>query len=204
MVAAGLMLISGNRAVLWLSWGELAEIGPQAFKALSQGAGGLALLFIAVGLPLGAILVAAGGARLFPASVPVGRVLWPVFLIHIIYFTYHGVAAFRYRDVPSLPFAILGWFFMVLFLALVWTWARNRPSLKPKRQRAADLQMAGGLCFFTAAWQACGLAEAPGFAASPELAQKLANQSFIVGQAMAVQIFAALGFILLLLAMREA
>jgi len=202
MAAGGLLLMLGDTAFLWLSREELTGIGPQAFKTLWHGAGGLALLYIAGGLPLGAILLAAGGARIFPASVRAGRVLWPVLLIGIAYFTYHGVAAFRYTTVPFVPFAMLGLFLLVLFLALVWSWAAKRTNLEPQRQRALDLQLAGGLCFFTAAWEVCGLAGAPGFAAYPELAQKLANQSFILGQASAVQTFIIFGFIFLLLAMR--
>jgi hypothetical protein len=62
--------------------------------------------------------------------------------------------------------------------------------------------LGAGLCFFGAAWQACGLAGAPGFALYPEIVQKLGNQSFVAGQAFAVHIFVILGFVLLLLAMR--
>jgi hypothetical protein len=202
MIAGGFLLIVGAPALIWLFRGELASLGPRVLTTLWYGAGGLALLYFTAGLPLGAILLAAGGARLFPASERARRVLLPLLGIQLVYFTYHAIAAFRYTSVPFLLFALMGCLFVVLFVALVWVWARRRPSLEPERQRVADLQLGGGLCFFTAAWQTCGLAGAPGFAVYPELAQKLANQSFLVGQLLAVQVFTALGFVFLLLAMR--
>lgn len=63
---------------------------------------------------------------------------------------------------------------------------------------------AAGLCFFTSAWQPCGLAGPPGFGLYPELVRGHDGASFLVGQALAVNIFALLGFAFLLLAMRFA
>ena len=202
LVAGGLLLIISAPAIIWLFRGELADLSPRVLKTLWYGAGGLALLYFSAGLPLGAILLAAGGAYMFPASGRARRILLPILGIQLVYFTYHAIATFRYTSVPFLLFALIGCVFLVLFLALVWSWAHRRQSLEPERQRVADLQLGGGLCFFTAAWQTCGLAGAPGFAAYPELAQKLGNQSFLVGQLLAVQVFTALGFFFLLLAMR--
>jgi hypothetical protein len=202
MIAGGLLLILSAPAVIWLFRGELADLGPRVLMTLWYGAGGLALLYFTAGLPLGAILLAAGGARLFPASERAGRVLLPLLGIQLAFFTFHAIRLMLDWSIPFLVFALMGCLFVILFLALVWIWARRRPSLEPQRQRVADLQLGAGLCFFSAAWQACGLAGAPGFAIYPELVQKLANQSFVTGQALAVQVFIVLGFVFLLLAMR--
>ena len=69
---------------------------------------------------------------------------------------------------------------VVLFLALVCVWVRGRSRLGPGRQRVVDLQMGGGLCFFIAAWQACGLAGRLASRSYPDRAATLKNQSFLV------------------------
>jgi len=201
MVVGGLVLILGAPTLIWVFRGELAETSPRVLSSLWYGMGGLVLLYLTAGLPLGAILLAAGGARLYSAE-RAGRVLLPLLGIQLVFFMFHAVRLKLDWNVPFLLFALMGSLFVILFLALVWVWARHRPSLEPQRQRVADLQLGGGLCFFSAAWQACGLAGAPGFAMYPEIVQKLGNQSFVVGQAFAVQFFIALGFVFLLLAMR--
>lgn len=202
MVVGGLLFILGAPAVIWLLRAELADLGPRVLMTLWYGAGGLVLLYFTAGLPLGAILLAAGGARLYPAAERAGRVLLPLLGIQLVFFTFHAIRLMLDWSIPFLLFALLGCLFVILFLALVWVWARGRPSLEPQRQRVADLQLGAGLCFFSAAWQACGLAGAPGFAMYPEIVQKLGNQSFVAGQALAVQVFIVLGFAFLLLAMR--
>jgi hypothetical protein len=105
-------------------------------------------------------------------------------------------------EISFMLFAVMGFIFISLFLTLVGIWMLKRPSLKPQRQRVADLQLAAGLCFFSAAWQSCGLLGAPGFAMYPEIVLKLGNQSFIAGQALATQFFIILGFVFLLISMR--
>jgi hypothetical protein len=202
LIIGGLLLIIGSPVLIRLFYDTLTEVGPRVFISFWDNNGGLLLLYFTAGLPFGAILLAAGGARLFPAAKSAGPILLPLLGIELIYFTYHAIRFNFDLGIPRLLFAVIGCLFIILFIALVWFWARSRPSLAPGRQRVADLQLGAGLCFFSAAWQACGLASAPGFAIRPELVQKLANQSFIFGQVLAIQVFMALGFIFLLLAMR--
>jgi hypothetical protein len=202
IVICSLLLIVGAPVLIRLFFDTLTEVGPRALISFWDNNGGLLLLYFTAGLPLGAILLAAGGARLFPAAKSAGPVLLPLLAFELIYFTYHATRFNFDLGIPRLLFAAIGCLFNVLLIGLVWFWARSRPSLAPERQRVTDLQLGAGLCFFSAAWQACGLASAPGFAIRPELVQKLANQSFIFGQVLAVQVFMALGFIFLLLAMR--
>jgi hypothetical protein len=202
LIIGGLLLIIGSPVLIRLFFNTLTEVGPRVFISFWDNNGGLLLLYFTAGLPLGAILLAAGGARLFPAAKSAGPILLPLLGIELIYFTYHAIRFNFDLGIPRLLFAVIGCLFIILFIGLVWFWARSRPSLAPGRQRVVDLQLGAGLCFFSAAWQACGLASAPGFAIRPELVQKLANQSFIFGQVLAIQVFMALGFIFLLLAMR--
>jgi len=201
MVAGGLLLILGAPTLIWLLRDALVDLSPRDLVLRGYGMGGLLLLFLTAGLPLGALLLAAGGARLYSAE-RAGRVLLPLLGIELLYFAFHAIRLMLDLNIPFLLSALMGGLFVVLFLALVWIWARKRPGLTPQRRRAADLQLGAGLCFFNAAWQACGLAGAPGFALYPEMVQKLGNQSFVAGQALAVQVFIALGFVFLLLAMR--
>jgi hypothetical protein len=202
MVVVGLVLIISSPALLWLLRDKLAEVGPQAFTKLWYGAGGLAMLDFTAALPLGAILLALGGARLFSAWGRLRRVLLPLLGIFALYFIYHALSLSRYSSVPFPLFTTISLLFIILFLALIWFWIRRRSTAEPGHQRAMDLQMGGGICFFTAAWQACGLIGAPGFAIYPELAAQLGNESFLVGQVLAVQVFLVLGFVLLILGMR--
>jgi hypothetical protein len=202
LMICGLLLLLSDLALLWLFRGQLAQHGTQHFSTLWSGGGGLLLLDFTAGLPLGAILLALGVDCLFPASQRARRLWLLLLVIYLVYFSYHAFAAFRYTGVPFALFVISSLLFVALFLALVWMWARRRAGLEATRRRAADLQMAGGLCFFSAAWQACGLVGAPGFAIYPALAAQLGNQSFLIGQVVAIQFFLALGFLFLLLAMR--
>ena len=201
MVVGGVVLILGSPILIWVFRGALAETNPRTLLSLWYGMGGLVLLYMTAGLPLGAILLATGGVRLYSAK-RAGRVLLPLLGIQLVFFLFHAVRLMLDWSIPFLLSAFMGSLFVMLFLALVWVWARQRPSLEPQRQLAADMQLEAGLCFFSAAWQACGFAGAPGFALYPEIVQKLGNQSFIVGQAFAVQFFIVLGFVFLLLAMR--
>jgi hypothetical protein len=202
MVAGGLLLMLGAPIVIWLFRAQLADLSPQALMALWFGAGGLALLFLTAGLPLGAILLAAGGAYLFPTSVRASRILLPLLGIELAFFAFHAIRLAADLSLPFLFFALAGLLILALFVALVWVWARRRPGLEPDRQRAVDLQFGASLCFVSAAWQACGLVGAPGFALYPDIVQKLGNQSFLAGQAVAVLFFMALGFVFLLLSIR--
>ncbi len=202
MVITGILLILIAPIIVWLFREEFANLNPRSLLNMWYGAGGFVLLYLTAGLPLGAILVAAGGAYLFPATKRARCILLPLLGIQIVYFTFHAIRLMIELKIPFMLFAVMGFIFISLFLTLVGIWARKRPSLKPQRQRVVDLQLGAGLCFFSAAWQSCGLLGAPGFAMYPEIVQKLGNQSFIAGQALATQFFIIFGFVFLLLSMR--
>ena len=195
-------MIIGAPVVIRIFRKEFIEFGPHVFTTLWNGGGGLLMLYLTAGLPLGSILVATGGSMIHSSSTSVKRIILPLLGIQLIYFTYHAIASFRYTNVPSELFGFFGCLFVVLFLGLVFIWARKRSKLKPEHHGVIDLQLGSGICFLTALWQACGLASPPGFAIYPELAQKLSNQSFLISQVLAIDVFACLGFIFLLLAMR--
>ena len=201
MAIGGLVLTLGTPILLWTLRGLLAETSPRVLSSLWYGLGGLLLLYLTAGLPLGAILLAAGGARLYAAD-RAGRVLLPLLVSMLGFFLFHAVRLMLDWSIPLLLLGVVHGLFVVLFLALVWDWARRRVGLEAQRRRAADLQLGAGVCFFGAAWQACGLVGAPGFALYPDIVQKLGNQSFLACQAFAVQFFFALGFVFLWLAMR--
>ncbi len=201
MVIGGLVLIIGAPILIQLFRGTFAEVNPRDVTSLWYRAGGLLLLYFTAGLPLGAILIAAGGARLHSAD-HAGGVLLLLLVVLLVFFMFDVVRLEADWNIPTLVFGIMGSLFIVLFLAQVWDWARRRSNLESQHRRGTDLQMGAGVCFFSAAWQACGLAGPPGFALYPEIVQKLGSQSFVGGQVFAVEFFMALGFVFLLLAMR--
>lgn len=121
LLICGLLLMLNSPALVWIFRDKLAEVGPQDFTALGYGTGSLALLDFAAGLPLGAILVALGGARLFDSAGRERRVQLPLLAVSLVYFAYHGTAAFRYPGVPFALLAAAGMVLAVLFLALVWS-----------------------------------------------------------------------------------
>ena len=104
-------------ALIWLFRGQLVQQGPQLLPTLWSGAGGLVLLDLTAGLPLGAILVVLGVDCLFPPSRGARRLLLLLLVIYLVYFAYHSIAAFRYTSVPFVLFVISGTLFVVLFLA---------------------------------------------------------------------------------------
>jgi hypothetical protein len=201
MVIGGLVLILGAPILIQLFRGTFAEVNPRDVTGLWYRAGGMLLLYLTTGLPLGAILLAAGGARLYSAD-HAGRVLLPLLAVLLALFVFDVVRLEADWSIPTLVFGIMGSLFIVLFLAQAWDWARRRSSLEAQRRRGTDLQLGAGVCFFGAAWQACGLAGPPGFALYPEIVQKLGSQAFVGGQVFAVEFFMALAFVFLLLAMR--
>ncbi len=198
----GLLLVISATFVIWYFRATLTNLSPRDLKGLWYGMGGMALLYLVAALPLGAILLALGAARLAPTSQSARRVFLPLLGIELAYFIFHAIMAFRYASVPFPFFALMGCLVVGLFLTLVWTWAHKRAELNSGQQQAVDLQMAAGLCFINSAWQTCGLLGAPGFALYPDLIEKLDNHSFIIGQAVAIQIFTVLGFVFMLMAMR--
>ena len=198
----GSLLILGDLVFIWLFRGRLTEIGPEGLTSLWYGTGGIALLYLTAGLPAGGILLATGAARICGSGKKLWRMMLPILGIQLLYFTYHGIAAFRYNRVPFILLALMGLIITGLFVARIIVWARKRKNAAPSMVRMADLQLGGGLSFFAAAWQSCGLVGAPGFALYPELVRELGNRSFIIGQAVAVQFFFILGFAFLILSMR--
>ena len=108
MVAGGLLLILGAPTLIWLFRAELADLSPRALMTLWYGAGGLALLYLTAGLPLGAILLAAGGAHVFPASEHAGRVLLPLLGIELVYFAFHAIRLMLDLSIPFLLSALVG------------------------------------------------------------------------------------------------
>ena len=201
LVLGGLVMLS-SPVLIWVFRDKLAEVGPQRFVELGYGLGGLGLIDFTAGLPLGAILLALGAARLSEPERGWAR-LWLVLMaVFIAYFAWHVTFVFRYGGGSFAAGTAASLLVLALFVVLVWTWARRRPGLALGRRHLADLQLGAGLSFFAAAWQVCGLVGAPGFAVYPDMAARLGEQSFLFGQAVAVLFFSSVGFLLLTLGMR--
>jgi hypothetical protein len=88
-------------------------------------------------------------------SVPAG-----ILLIVIGILLYAGAERSRILLVPTLDyhpvlFGISGGLILLLFLAVLWYWARNRRGLDPATRTSSDLQMASYIFFFVAASMLC-------------------------------------------------
>ncbi|WP_041401079.1 hypothetical protein [Salinispira pacifica] len=167
-----------------------------------HGLGGLLLLFITAGLPLGAVLLVKGSALLaFRRNVIHGLLL--LFLLEIGYFLFHAVRLLQDWSVPFVFFAVSGYLYITIFIILVLAWMRTRKTLAGNVREVSDYILCGGISFLSAAWQTCGMVGAPGFALQPEIALELGNRSFILGQILIMQFFLLMGFVFLLAAMRR-
>lgn len=202
VAALGLALFGGGLVLAWVSRAELAAVGPRTFTTLWHGGGGLALLYITASVPLGALLLAAGSARLFPTAASAYRVLLPLLGVQVVYFAYHSIAAFRYARVPFAAFHSAWRAARRIVLrvrlglgagAFAAGHQRTATGGLDARRRAVLLNV--GLAGMRPRWAA-------GFGLYPELVRRQDGKSFLVGQALAVSIFNLLGFVLLLLAMR--
>ena len=53
-------------------------------------------------------------------------------------------------------FGFFGAAILVVFIALIWDWAKRRKGLEGKMQSAADLRLVGYVFFIIATWFICG------------------------------------------------
>lgn len=153
-------------AVIWtFLWGVLGSVFVgSAFRNLTMDevnqtmwafAGPWYLLW-AFGAPLGA-LVAGIGLLLYSGAK--GSTVWKygigIFLAIII-----GMTIGSLGHIPPL-FGIGGTLILLLFLGILWLWAKERMALKDASATAADFKLVGYVFMLIAAWYICGIAGQP-------------------------------------------
>jgi len=175
--------------VAWMaSWWYVPaylKVGPQTI--VEQGSYGGTTFFAlwAISGVLGAILVAVGAA----VYSAVGRfrllILSASSTLLLVWLAIWSASSYQ-----SVLFGIGGGLILICFLASCLDWARTRGQLDGALKTAADLRLAGYVCFFLAAWGLCGLLGAPVFALRPQIAE--AFQSSQGAYTMAVKVLVCL------------
>ena len=170
-------------AVSWLlSWWYVPVLRGGSSVA-TPFAGPVLFLFWAGSGALGAALVALG-AFLF-AGVRWSRVL---FLSVGFAALLTWLAVWSTASHEPVLFGIGGGLILLFFLWSCWDWASARRDSQVCAV-AADLRLAGNVCFFMAAWGLCGLLGAPVFLLRPEITDVAQSSS---GSTLATKVLVSL------------
>ncbi|HTY25162.1 MAG TPA: hypothetical protein VMC85_18670 [Desulfomonilaceae bacterium] len=156
--------------VAWIaSWWYVPAyltLGPQTILEQASYGGKAFFVLWAISGVLGALLVAIGAAvysaidRFRLLILSASSTLLLVWL-----------AIWSASSPYPVVFGIGGGLILLCFFASCLAWARTRCQLNGSMKTAADLRLAGYVCFFLAAWGLCGLLGAPVFALRPEVAE---------------------------------
>jgi hypothetical protein len=126
------------------------EAPAEHFDGTIWAFGGPIFMVIALSVPAG-ILLTVIGISLY-AGAPRPRVV--VFAIGAALVASSMLFAPTLGYYPAV-FGISGGLILLLFLAVLWYWGRNRRSLDPTSRTSSDLQMASYVFFFVAASMLC-------------------------------------------------
>lgn len=172
-----IFIVSGMST--WWIVPTMREIGLHSFST--------AVMIWAVSAPLGALLLAVGGAAVAP-----DRRFWVAVIasILIVFWLASGPIS---QVIPPL-FGIGGGLIMLFFLGNAWQWVNTRPQLPAAVRPAADLRMLGQVFFFIAAWNLCGLMGAPTFVLRPELSQQFDMATLAINVGTTVLICLTIGW----------
>jgi hypothetical protein len=150
-------------AVIWaFLWGVLGSVFVDStFKNLTMDEVNQTMwavtgpwnLLWAFGVPLGA-LIAGIGVLLYSGAK--GSTVWK-YGIGIVLAVFIGMASGFLGHIPPL-FGIGGTLILLLFIGILWLWAKERMVLKDSSTTAADLKMVGYVFMLIAAWFICGIA----------------------------------------------
>jgi hypothetical protein len=135
-------------------WGE-----PPLIARLSQALNiGPAPFFLwAFSVPLGALLTGVG-MLLHTQAKPSRISMFAIGVFVAVLFVDFLLRGFLLSTDAHFPpfFGLAGASTLVLFLALVWFWARRRKTLEDSAKASADLQLVGYVFFILATWFLCG------------------------------------------------
>jgi hypothetical protein len=106
-------------------------------------------------------------------------------------------------DYSARYYGILGTGILVLFLFLVWDWARRRSRLERSAKIASDLRMAGHFFLVMATWSLCGIFGIVTYALQPEIMLARGLQPAAVMLTSHVMAELTLGWFFLFLASRK-
>jgi MFS family permease len=147
----------GAAYIFGASWLAMWWVAPvwrntpaEQFDGTAWAFGGPIFTTIALSVPVGVLLIVAG-ATIY-AGAPRSRVAAFAMGATLIAISMLLVPTLGYYPVF---FGVSGGLILVLFLAVLWYWARNRRSLDEGARISSDLQMASYVFFFVAASMLC-------------------------------------------------
>ena len=154
-------------AVIWaILWGVIGSVSVSShmnaltLEQLNQTVwaltGPLMLLWGIGGVPLGA-LVAGIGLLLYSGAK--GSTVWKYGIGSVLGVTLGMAIGFLGHISPL--FGIGGTLILLLFLGILWLWAKERMALKDASATAADFKLVGYVFMLIAAWYICGVASQP-------------------------------------------
>lgn len=138
------------------------QIGQEAFSGM------LGILWV-MSVPLGAFMVAMGGA--LSAGVDRRR-LWLLAILMVLFAIWQFTGTTQRLISPL--FGVGGGLITLFFLGSTWHWAKTRPTLAEGGQTGSDLRMLGSVFFLAATWNLCGIFGMWNYVLRPELADKFA------------------------------
>jgi hypothetical protein len=151
----GVAITISSWLVMWWIWPIWHETPAAEFEGTIWAFGGPVFMAIAVGAPTGFLLLTLGALLRAGPSGPSGRRLAALIAVA-------GVLWLGSLTVPTLAyvpamFGVGGGMILALFMATLWQWAARRGHLSGSAAKAADLTLAGLLCFFSTAPLLCAL-----------------------------------------------
>lgn len=200
---------SFGRAVYWLSVAYLIIAGwlinwwivpmyrhtpPAEINETIWAPGGPVFIAWALAIPVGAILAAVGMALY---AEP--RRAWLFVLVGaLIVLSAMAPQSLGQYKTYVVAFGLFGGLIAVLFIAMVWFWARQRKAPEEPAKNAADLQLIGYMFFLAAAWSMCGVLGNP-FHTNPglyfpEKVLEAGSLPLMYSQGLKVSLYMVLGF----------
>ena len=147
----------GATYIFGASWLAMWWVAPvwrntpaEQFDGTAWAFGGPIFTTIALSVPVGVLLIVigatvyAGAPRARVAAFAAGATLVAISMLLVPTLGYYPVF-----------FGVSGGLILLLFLAVVWYWARNRRSLDESARLSSDLHMASYVFFFVAASMLC-------------------------------------------------
>lgn len=182
--------------------GDLKRMGLTVYQQQSGTVGLIKFLLFAFGYPLGLLVLFVAAILMSAHSrfqyLRLLLLLVALSLIIVIVPTVFG------REHSAGYFGTGGITILILVSLTAWFWGRYRRALSHEMRTAADLKALGYYCFALAAWNICGYAGMPGFAAYPDKLIEFDSLAFSLGQLKVVMAYFVVGWLFTLVGMIRA
>ncbi len=153
--AGAAYIFVGSWLVMWWIAPFWSSAPPEQFDGTIWALFGPVFIAISLSMPLGIVLVSVGMLLHGDAGKPGiwRRVIFALGAVLVAL----SLLSFPTLDYFPVVFGVSGGLIVVLFLAVLWFWAKSRMALDGSARTAADLQLASHVFFLLTASLACGL-----------------------------------------------